>query len=50
VTDDELILKLKSLLRRCLPYVQAHYERSRVSFGDAARDLMNEIKSLLGIR
>lgn len=49
MTDNELILKLIQLLRKALPYVEAHYQRSRVGFGEAARDLMNEIKAVLGI-
>lgn len=49
MTEEKLILKLVQLLRKALPYVQAHYERSRVGFGDAARDLMNEIKAVLGL-
>lgn len=50
MNDTDLVKKLIDMLKRCLPYVTSHYERSRVGFGNSARQLMNEIKEILGIK
>jgi putative transposon-encoded protein len=42
--------KIELLLKQSLPYVIAHYERSRTGFGNSAKILMNQIKSVLGVK
>lgn len=42
--------RMEELLKQALPYVTAHFERSRTGFGGSAQILMNQIKAVLGLK
>lgn len=52
MTDDEekAFVKLLELLKRALPYIESQWQRSAYGTGYGARELMNEIKAVLGMK
>lgn len=48
--EEKLFYKLYELLKKALPYVERHWNTSAYGTGYGARELMNEIKALLGMK
>ena len=48
--EERLLVKLLELLKRALPFIEAQWQRSTYGTGYGARDLMNEIKAVLGLK
>lgn len=48
--EEKTFVLLLNLLKRALPYIERHWATSAYGTGFGARDLMNEIKAILGVK